>query len=227
MGLGSSFGMSAETSNNIQTKGLDFYADFAYKATNSRAGSTAHDLAGSNDLTLQSTTLDANDYVSYDGNDDYMTTNFDPPSGNSTYTAWAYWQDTADPWQAIFNSASSTLYLWFGRSGDGQLYLHHHNNNNTNHRTFTGNSTLAEDEWIHIASTWDGSAIKLYINGVLTSSTTQGTPANITSADGIWIGRYNNDYHGGRIGQLCVYSRALTAGQILQNYNASKERFGL
>ena len=47
MGVGMSYGITAETGNNIQTKGLDFYADFAYNATNSRAGSTAHDLNAS------------------------------------------------------------------------------------------------------------------------------------------------------------------------------------
>ena len=226
MGVGMSYGITAETGNNIQTKGLDFYADFAYNATNPRTGTDAFDLVGSNDLALQSTTLDANDYVSYDGNDDYMQTNFDPPTGNSTYSAWVYWISSADAWKAIFNSANSTLYLWFGYGGSGQLFIHHHNTNNTSHSTYTGNSILSLDTWYHIAATWDGSAVKLYLNGVLQSTTTAGTPANITSADGIWIGRYNNDYHGGRIGQLCVYSRALTAGQILQNYNASKERFG-
>ena len=51
--------------------------------------------------------IDANDYVSYDGNDDYMQTNFDPPTGNSTYSAWVYWISSADAWKAIFNSANN------------------------------------------------------------------------------------------------------------------------
>ena len=37
----------------------------------------------------------------------------------------------------------------------------------------------------------------------------------------------NSQYFTGRIAQTLVYNRALTATEILQNYNATKNRFGL
>ena len=45
MGLGSSFGITSETNNNIQTDGLVYYLDAAYKSSYPRSGTTWSDLA--------------------------------------------------------------------------------------------------------------------------------------------------------------------------------------
>ena len=46
----------------------------------------------------------------------------------------------------------------------------------------------------------------------------------------LWLGQWYNNQHrltGGNIGPVQIYNRALSAAEVLQNYNAQKERFGL
>jgi hypothetical protein len=69
----------------------------------------------------------------------------------------------------------------------------------------------------------------LYINGILQS--TGSTPSTVTQPGGnLTIGRfgdYNLFYWSGNIYNYKVYNRALSAQEVLQNYNATKARFGL
>jgi hypothetical protein len=52
------------------------------------------------------------------------------------------------------------------------------------------------------------------------------TPSVFNGAIGAEDGQFNNKFNG-NIAQVQVYNRALTATEILQNYNALKHRFGL
>ena len=196
-------------------------------------GTIWKDTANHNSVTLEnsSTGFDFNPanggFFEFDGTDDYCSGGPVPPSGDSTYGAWCYFSD--DNWEPIFNSSDSTLYLWFGRRGGGEwlgeLFLHYHNtNNNTSHYTVTSN-TLSLNTWYYITATWNGSAITLYINGASQSATTTGTPTNITNASGIWFGRVFSDYLNGRMSVLQIYNKALSAAEIMDNYNATKGRF--
>jgi hypothetical protein len=46
--------------------------------------------------------------------------------------------------------------------------------------------------------------------------------------DNFWFGAHDSNYYfNGSIGLAIIYNRALTAAEILQNYNAVKTRFGL
>ncbi len=69
--------------------------------------------------------------------------------------------------------------------------------------------------WIHVAATYDGATIKLYINGKLEGSKN----ANFTIATNnlpLSIGSGENGYRGmkGSIDDVRIYSRALSAGEI-------------
>ena len=81
--------------------------------------------------------------------------------------------------------------------------------------------------------TYDGSNIKLYVNGVLDTTTPK---TGTLSGDGCaQIGRYNtggcdnspSSYFNGLIDEVRIYNYALTADQILMDYNQGAAiRFG-
>ena len=52
---------------------------------------------------------------------------------------------------------------------------------------------------------------------------------SITNSAAIQVGRLMNglEYWNGQIGPIQIYNRALSASEVLQNYQAQKERFGL
>ena len=75
----------------------------------------------------------------------------------------------------------------------------------------------------------------LYINGVLDSSATisQFQAVDFQSSYNSRIGAYGdasnnpNYFLNGSLAQFQIYNRALSATEILQNYNATRKRFGL
>lgn len=101
----------------------------------------------------------------------------------------------------------------------------------------TGNSdqqisaTLpATGTWTNVCFTSNGVSGYMYFNGVLNYTTATLTyPSNsTTSAYGIG-GNVENSTQGfnGKIAAVNVYNRTLSIAEILQNYNATKSRFGL
>ena len=79
--------------------------------------------------------------------------------------------------------------------------------------------------WYHIAATYDGSNQKLYINGELvdTESMTGSIPTNNNP---LYIGGIDaNRFFDGKIGQVRVYSSALSQDDIRQNYNFTKPSY--
>jgi len=179
---------------------------------------------GDGSLTFDSTNGGCLDF---DGTDDYCSGGPVPPSGDSTYSAWCYFASGGSSAKPVFNSSGSTLYLWLGRNSSGKLFLHHHNADNDTVSTVTSSKSLSVDTWYYITSTWDGSSVTLHVNGDAYASTTTGTPTNITNASGIWFGRYNTDYFKGKMSVLQIYNRALTEVEVLENYNATRARFGI
>ena len=67
-----------------------------------------------------------------------------------------------------------------------------------------------------------------YFNGAFIGSATN---TGAVGANPIgYLGRYNNfysQYGNVQIGNTQIYNKALTATEVLQNYNATKSRYGL
>jgi hydrogenase maturation factor HypE len=79
----------------------------------------------------------------------------------------------------------------------------------------TGNTPLPVQAWTHLAATYDGSALRLYVNGVAVNSTPL-SGAMVTSAGPLRIGGNTiwGDYFAGVIDEVRVYYRALTPAEI-------------
>jgi hypothetical protein len=79
---------------------------------------------------------------------------------------------------------------------------------------------LALNGWTHLAATYDGATLQLYVNGVLTGIQS-GSGALITSTGVLRLGGNNvwGEFFQGRIDEVRIYSRALTQGEILSDMN--------
>jgi hypothetical protein len=82
-----------------------------------------------------------------------------------------------------------------------------------------------------VFATVDSNNTTLYVNGTQVNQTTGITlnpnPQSSEFAVGARVNTAYNGYFKGNIYQFQIYNRALTAQEILQNYNAQKSRFGL
>lgn len=74
---------------------------------------------------------------------------------------------------------------------------------------------LSAGNWYHVASTWDGTTRKLYLNGVLKRSDTPG--ANNATAANFHIGKTCcSEYFNGLIDDVAIFSRALTQAEVTE-----------
>jgi hypothetical protein len=100
--------------------------------------------------------------------------------------------------------------------------------------TFTSVSALTVGVWYHLTMTTQTNDFNLYINGVLDSSDASGTYTGGPSGNATehTLGTYNRPgagyegYANVTYGIYRVYNRVLPAGEILNNYNIQKGRFG-
>ena len=86
-----------------------------------------------------------------------------------------------------------------------------------------GTSELPIGQFSHLVGTWDGTTLRLYINGVLNAQQVPGaTPVDLRYS--ICMGGFNFDFVGqffnGLIDEVSYYNRALSAGEIAALYNA-------
>jgi hypothetical protein len=83
--------------------------------------------------------------------------------------------------------------------------------------------------WYNLAFTFEGTVIKIYINGILRVSGTLTSTTRSNTAVDLRIGYSgnNNRYLNGSVSQTQLYSRALTADEVQQNFNALRRRYGI
>jgi hypothetical protein len=89
-------------------------------------------------------------------------------------------------------------------------------------------SFMNTSNWFQVVGTYTSGSRILYINGVQVSSDTQ-TGTISTNASGMYIGSYNSGgyYYNGALSICRVYNRVLSAAEVLQNFNASRGRYGI
>jgi hypothetical protein len=90
--------------------------------------------------------------------------------------------------------------------------------------------TLTNNTYYQVSATYNGSVANTYINGSLVGTQTNSVTVSTTSGN-FTIGHrndaFNTNYSSGSIYNVQVYNRALSASEVLQNYNGQKARFGL
>ena len=84
----------------------------------------------------------------------------------------------------------------------------------------TGTTANPVNAWTHVALTYDGATLRLYVNGVLTASQAR-TGAVQTNSSPLRIGGNSpyGEYFQGRIDEVRVYNRALSQAEIQTDMN--------
>ena len=143
----------------------------------------------------------------FDGSNDYITGMANNPSGNFTISAWINPDSISDG--AIYSGNAFELML---RPESNKLKMHVGGASNTEVTT----ADLTVGVWQHVCGTWDGSNAKLYVNGSLEPSSTNGTLSNPSSGT-TQIGKYSlgsQNYYNGKMANVAIYSSALTQSQV-------------
>jgi len=215
---------------NIVTDGLILKLDAGSKKSYPGSGTTWSDLSGNgNDGTLTngpSFGTDNGGVISFDGSNDRV----ECPNVNPTFLTlefWFKWTNLNDAW-LISNQTG------YGNNNNGYLFRIDFPSYSCYFRAgydigyVQCTSSITLNEWYHFTSTVNTTATKMYRNGILVS-TTSGATIDYTGVTGLTIGsdRAGVVRTAGDMSNIRVYNRALSAEEVLQNYNATKSRFGV
>lgn len=173
-------------------------------------------------------TLDINNTLSFDGVDDYAETDISgfSAANDCTLSVWA----KSDNYITQSGIISNKSYFGSGQgiaignlSSPQRVFVTVTTDTETVTRHFSLDSVY---DWTNFTVTKIGNTFYIYTNGLYVNERT--FLGNITSdSDRISIGRYlgYTRYWSGSISLIKVYNRALSAEEILQNYESTKYRF--
>jgi hypothetical protein len=219
--------------NTIVQQGLVLNLDAGNPYSYAGAGTTIYDVSatslswtGSN-VTYNS---DPIKYFSYNGSSSWLQSSTSAAYDSQTITmeCWCY-PNTLSQEGFLFEKGSvNTQYSMFFESITNPNFVFRTMGTVSNQSlSFNVNTYLTVSAWNHIVCTYNGSSKIMYVNGVQVASVAaSGTLP--TGQVNQYIGRHSSGYFlNGNIGESRVYNIALSAAEVLQNYNATKGRFGL
>lgn len=215
----------------LVTSGLVFHVDASNAQSYPGSGTVWYDISGNNyNINLLNGPTYSGEYggaITFDGTNDYGTARklTTLEMGNRSITIGA-WFRTTDSTGAIVTKRGTgsgyQLYIYTG----GKLYA-------DGYSTGTGvfsasainNNTI---KYGVVVFDYLNTTIRLYVNGVADNTASLSSGGNDTSAY-FNIGRSQQytDYFAGTIYSIQVYNRALSATEILNNFNAGRGRFNL
>jgi hypothetical protein len=169
------------------------------------------------------TTGRLNGAVSLDGSNDYISLpSIDVTGSAITIAAWVKFKSfPSGTDQRIVSKANSSAeagHWWMlGQINNGANRLRFRLKAGGVTSTLIATSgNLSAEVWYHAAAVYDGSSMKLYLNGVQVGSLSKSGSLNTSSSVAVNIGR-NPDAYGlfsGAVDDVRIYSRALTATEI-------------
>jgi len=253
--------MGLAHSPNTVTNGLVLCLDAANKRSYPGTGTVWTDLSGrgNNGTLTNGPTFNSGNggSIVFDGSNDYVKVG-NPESlqfNNATfsYGCWFYWTNT-----------NTYATLMGKRDGSNNVNVPGGSNYNQYNMTISesmccgpagkklggyiscdggsvqGGSLIANlpnnTGWIHAFITINTTEQKLYLNGVLSSTTTQNFTGKTFKIVGrsFYVGAVGGEFEGSiinpfnnKISSVQVYNRTLSASEVLQNYNATRGRFGI
>ena len=168
-----------------------------------------------------------NNGLKFDSMNDYVDAGNGPrlniTGNNVTVEAWIY-QNAGD----IPTGARRGIVNKGGTSVGYGLILYDENGVEGYRFTVNGQvakwpTTLRANQWVHLAGVYNGTQMILYLNGV--QKATQNYKSNIlTTTSTLKIGERSSstEFFNGLIDEVKIYNRALSASEILADYNAGK-----
>jgi hypothetical protein len=178
-----------------------------------------------------------------DGVDDYIGANPGPnPLNEFTVEIWIrasqqLWAIGAGAGQSTFNSddwGNSNMWLIHPNGTAPTVSFSFYVNANPpgsyNIIAATTSTNLAVQNWWQIVGTYSSTATKIYVNGTLSGTAAGGNGIINNPSNTLVLGgdpRYDFRRLTGNIAAFHMYDRELSAGEVDQNWNAIRGRFGL
>lgn len=192
---------------------------------NEQMGNIVSDLVSSRNLSLANGPTWSNIFgggLTFDGSNDYAENGrIFIPFTSLTFSIWVRKTvafESAYKKIFVIGDDGSRVSIYMSQGPGPQIYFGIGTTLGQNGPSFTG--SLAANTWHHLVGTWNGSVVKLYINGKLIGS---------TNYAGTWPGGYRNyplrvgwgyggEYFNGTVRDFLIFDRELNISEIQSLY---------
>jgi fibro-slime domain-containing protein len=219
--------------------GLVFSLDPANWYTYPKYGTSVYDLKGNATGTMGGNisynTTAAGTFL-LDGNADYVDFGKTPanfPTGDISVFVWVKPTTLTNGWNII-------LTKWFqdyaGTGGYSDFHYaiypsgvnYYQNLYTTTQSNLFGSTPLTVNNWYQMGFVISGGTMQMYLNGVPDGASRTNSRTNYTQSS-LWLGDARSGVGGfiGNIGSVLIYNRGISSDEVLQNYNATKHKYGL
>ena len=203
---------------------------------NSIIGPSWRDSSGlNNNFTLYNSPTVSGNLITFNGTNQYAidTSNFSTTITNFTISMWV--KPSSIPSLcylfSVNRSPSNSAYEGILQLSNGKLNYWDYSIGSYGYPdgTYLSTNAITSGVWSYVSFVKNGTSGTYYINGVSNGSATasQNVTYGLTYFSIAGDTRDGVRYFPGQIGQVLMYSSALTSTQILQNYNATKSSYGL
>ena len=229
--------LKSKFANTIVQQGLVLNLDAGNPYSYGGAGTTFYDVSGNGKIgTLTGgvtySSLYGGDFI-LDGVNGYIQTDLNQNTDNAQIT-WEAWFWDNSPGGFVSNTAIISNYGAVGTTpytslhilDTGNVFFGQRNSSGTADDAVYG-SSICDSVWHHLVGVVDGSNMHIYVDGIVRASKTKITGTTTSGQNLVIGGNHLGRYQSCRIASARCYNIALSAAQVLQNYNATKGRFGL
>lgn len=174
-------------------------------------------------------------YFSFDGSVEYVDTNQSLISNNFSVGAW--FRSSAGGVKMILSKETTGGWPWNYRIwlNGGTIIGDVAQSGAANVSISSPLSNYNDGSWYYVMFTRNDSDLYLYVNGVQVNTASDTLTGDITNAQELWIGRSaftaggvnpNGSYqYVGDIAEVFIYDTVLTSGEVLQNFDATKDTY--
>jgi hypothetical protein len=224
------------------TSNLVLYYDPANTASYLGTGTTINSLASPNLVGTMSNITYTDPYFAYNGTSSQVsvadTAALEPGSGSWTMEVWV--NQTASGNDVVlgkFDPGGLTQDVSYSIRTTGTSYFAQLGSGSGSGSTLFVNSTSfvgTLNTWyqlVYVFTNGGTQTLQTFVNGASIGTVNHSLASILNTSTNLYLGSYNNgefpQWFDGRIGIARLYNTALTAGQVLQNYNANRALYGL
>jgi hypothetical protein len=209
------------------------------------SGNTTNDTSGNDNhgtlygnASFTSSSVHGNYAMEFDGEGDYVDCGNDEELNLTTNFTLAAWINCEDPLLGVSvdNTIVSKHYqfclgIFNGTGNDSEwppidcpplnkTTLIWYDDTSGSWHYFGGNTSLMNHTWYHLAATYDGTDVKLYVNGELDKTYNAPNESPLASDDSVMIGARDASWNfNGNIDDVYIWNRTLSWEEINTTYN--------
>jgi hypothetical protein len=220
-----------EELNPVVTTGLQLYLDAGNASSYSGSGTAWNDLSGNgrNGTLTNGPTYSATNggSIVFDGSNDFVQCTGSLTVTAATFVTWIRRNGTQGQYDGIFFSRGTSV---TGINFQSSNLLGYHWNGTTNTYLWNSGLTIPDATWCMIALSVTSTAATAYLcqtSGITTATNTVSHGSSVLDDIKLALDDVASRYFNGNIAIAQLYNIALSAGQVSQNFQADRARFGV